>query len=174
MQMCRFLRHPDIFINAEQENQGRKSPELSSIKYIFVYPFSVSIFFPMATVSLSLAAQRLRKFTANVLAIRNVIVLQGFRTVTGAHIKVTRTRTARMISPFSAEMAVKYTKKNVADCVLHASAALANNELNSELTEINVHFFFLLWTTESLTRTTSVIKVMMSLAGTGSANQTYH
>lgn len=62
----------------------------------------------------------------------------------------------------------------MADCVFHASAALANNELNSELTEINVHFFFLLWTTESLTRTTSVIKVMMSLAGTGSANQTYH
>lgn len=58
--------------------------------------------------------------------------------------------------------------------MLNASTALANNELTNKLTEINVHFFFLLWTTESLTRTTSVIKVMMSLAGTGSANQTYH
>lgn len=58
--------------------------------------------------------------------------------------------------------------------MLDASTALANNELTSKLTEIYMLFFFLPQTTESLTRTTSVIKVMMSLAGTGSANQTYH
>lgn len=59
--------------------------------------------------------------------------------------------------------------------MLDASTALANNELTSKLTEIYMLFFFFLpQTTESLTRTTSVIKVMMSLAGTGSANQTYH
>lgn len=67
-------------------------------------------------------------------------------------------------------------KRNASDGVLDTSTVLANNELTSKLTEISVPFFFflLLRTTESLTRTTSVIKVMMSLAGTGSANQTYH
>jgi len=63
-----------------------------------LYPF----FSPMTTADLSLAAQCLRKFTANVLAIRNVIILKGFRTVKGTHIK----RKARMISPFAAQTAV--------------------------------------------------------------------
>lgn len=145
--------------------------ELCLIKCILAYHQSVCIFFfPMATANLSWAAQYLKKFTANVLAIRNMIILTGFRTVKGMHIK----RKARTFSPFAAQTQWNTLKRNAADCVLDTSTPLANNELTSKLTEINVHFFFLLRTTESLTRTTSVIKVMMSLAGTGSANQTYH
>lgn len=69
-----------------------------------LYPF---FFSPVATADLSLAAQCLRKFTANVLAIRNVIILKGFRTVKGMHIK----RKARMVYPFAAQTTVKCTKK---------------------------------------------------------------
>lgn len=65
----------------------------------------------MATVGLGLTAQHLRKFIADVVAIRNVIVLPGFGTAMAVHIKAAGRRTARTISLFAVETAVKDTKK---------------------------------------------------------------
>lgn len=104
IQMRKFLRHSDIFINTGQENQDRKYT-LNYVQWnVFLLNLSVPFFFFLvATADLSLAAQCLRKFIVNVLAIRNVIILEGFRTAKGMHIK----GKAKMISPFATQKTVK-------------------------------------------------------------------
>lgn len=80
----------------------------SSGEVILAYPLSVPLFFsPVAIADLNLAAHSLRKFTANVLAIRNVINLKELRAVKGMHIK----RNDRIISAFATQTTVKYAKK---------------------------------------------------------------
>lgn len=53
--MCKFLRHSDIFINTEQENQGRKF--MLSYAQLNVFLLIINLyaffFFPVATANLS-------------------------------------------------------------------------------------------------------------------------
>lgn len=100
MQMWKFLRHSDIFINTEQKKQGRKFMLSYGQLNVFLLILSLYSFsFSVATADLNLAAQCLRKLTASVLAIRNAIILKGFRTVKGMHIK----RKVRMIYLFATQ-----------------------------------------------------------------------
>lgn len=83
--------------------------DLSPIQCILVYLPSVSLF-PHGNCQSGSNCSALRKFTANVVAIRNVIVLPGFGTAMATHIKAAGRRTARTISLFAVET-VKDTKK---------------------------------------------------------------